>query len=115
MKDVHELRLFTIVKLASSTSRLDSLEGAMQSCRTEVVQVLAKLEALEKHMGVAEDVLVHARLREVRADIQKTNEEISTVQGFGRQQQSSYKDWIQRWKCPSSETNNKSRVDYKIK
>ena len=32
-------------------------------------------------MGVAEDVLVHARLREVRADIQKTNEEISTIRG----------------------------------
>ena len=32
-------------------------------------------------MGMAEDVLVHARLREVRAYIQKTNEEISTIRG----------------------------------
>ena len=32
-------------------------------------------------MGVVEDVLVHAGLREVRADIQKTNEEISTIRG----------------------------------
>ena len=32
-------------------------------------------------MGVAEDVLVHAGLREVRVDIQKTNEEISTIRG----------------------------------
>ena len=32
-------------------------------------------------MGVAEDVLVHAGLREVRADIQKTNEEISIIRG----------------------------------
>ena len=40
VKDVHELRQFTIVKLASCTSRLDSLEGAMQSWCTEVVQTL---------------------------------------------------------------------------
>ena len=53
----------------------------MQSCRTEVAQTLANLEALEKHVSVAEDVLVHARLREVRAEIQKTNEEISTIRG----------------------------------
>ena len=32
-------------------------------------------------MGVVEDVLVHARLREVRADIRKTNEEISAIRG----------------------------------
>ena len=32
-------------------------------------------------MGVAEDVLVHAGLCEVRVDIQKTNEEISIVRG----------------------------------
>ena len=30
---------------------------------------------------MVEDVLVHARLREVRADIQKPNEEISTTRG----------------------------------
>ena len=81
MKDVHELRQITIVKLGSCTSRLDLLEGAMQSCRTEVAQTLANLETLEKRVGVAEDVLVHAELREVRTDIQKTNEEISTVWG----------------------------------
>ena len=81
MKDVHELRQFTIVKLATCKSRLDSLEVAMQSCRTEVVQTLANLEALEKRVGVAEDVLVHAGLRGVRVDIQKTNEAISTIRG----------------------------------
>ena len=32
----------------------------MQSCRTKVAQTLATLEALEKRVGVAEDVLVHA-------------------------------------------------------
>ena len=53
----------------------------MQSCCTKVVETLATLEALEKRVGVAKDVLVHAGLREVRADIQKTNEEISTIQG----------------------------------
>ena len=30
---------------------------------------------------MVEDVLVHARSREVRADIQKTNEEISAIRG----------------------------------
>ena len=34
----------------------------MQSCRTEVAQTLANLEALEKRVGVVEDVLVHARI-----------------------------------------------------
>ena len=53
----------------------------MQNCCTEVAQTLVNLEALEKRVGVATNVLVHARLREVRADIQKTNEEISTIQG----------------------------------
>ena len=53
----------------------------MQNCRTEVAQTLVNQEALEKRVGVVEDVLVHARLREVRADIQKTNEEISTIRG----------------------------------
>ena len=32
-------------------------------------------------MGMVEDVLVHAGLREVRADINKTNEEVSTIRG----------------------------------
>ena len=32
-------------------------------------------------MGVVEDVLVHAGLREVRVDIQKMNEGISTIRG----------------------------------
>ena len=73
VKDVHELHQVTVVKLASCTSRLDLLEAAMQSCHTEVVQTLSNLEALEKRVCMAEDVLVHAGLREVRADIQKTN------------------------------------------
>ena len=45
------------------------------------MQTLVNLEALEKRVGVAEDVLVHAGLREVRADIQKANKEISTIWG----------------------------------
>ena len=81
MKDVHELRQFTIVKLASCASRLDSLEGALQNCHTEVAQTFVNLEALDKRVGVVEDVLVHAGLREVRADIKKTNEEISAIRG----------------------------------
>ena len=81
VKDMHELHQFTIMKLATCTSRLDLLEGAMQSCCTEVVQTLANLEAIEKRVDVAKDVLVHARLREVRADIQKMNEEMSTIWG----------------------------------
>ena len=59
MKDVHELRQFTIVKLFPFTSRLDSLEVAMQSCHIEVGQTLANLEALDNRVGAAEDVLVH--------------------------------------------------------
>ena len=81
VKDVHELRQFTIVKLASCASRLDSLEGAMQNYRTEVAQTFVNLEALEKRVGVVEDVLVHAGLCEVRADIKQTNEDISTIWG----------------------------------
>ena len=53
----------------------------MQNCHTEVAQTLVNLEALEKRVGVVEDVLVHAGLREVRADINKTNEEVSTIWG----------------------------------
>ena len=53
----------------------------MQNCRAEVAQTLVNLETLEKRVGVVEDVLVHAGLREVRADIQKTNEEISAIRG----------------------------------
>ena len=53
----------------------------MQHCRTEVAQTLVNMEALEKRVGVVEDVLVHAGLREARTDIQKTNEEISTIRG----------------------------------
>ena len=45
------------------------------------MQTLANLEAFEKRVCVAEDVLVHVGLREVRADIQKTDEEISIIWG----------------------------------
>ena len=53
----------------------------MQNCRTEVAQTLVNLETLEKRVGVVEDAFVHAGLREVRADIQKRNEEISAIRG----------------------------------
>ena len=85
------------MKLAICTPHPDSLDGEMQSCHTEVAQTLANLEALERRVGVAEGVLVHARLREVRVDLQKTNEEYLLFGGIGRQQLSSYKNWIQRW------------------
>ena len=42
--------------------------------------------------------LLHARLREVRADLQKTNEEISTVQGnWEAATVKLHGNWIQRW------------------
>ena len=46
-----------------------------------MLQTLINLEALEKRVGVVEDVLVHIGLREVRADIQITNKQISTIRG----------------------------------
>ena len=39
VKDVHELRQFTIVKLASCASRLDSLEGAIVGILMRVLGV----------------------------------------------------------------------------
>ena len=71
MKDVHELHQFSIAELASCTSRLDSLDGAMQNYHTEVAQTSANWEALEKRVAMTEDILVHAELREVRADFEK--------------------------------------------
>ena len=75
------LRQFAIVKLATCTSYLDLLEVAMHNFRTKVVQTLANQEALERSVGVGEDVLVYVGLTEVRADLHKTNEEISIVRG----------------------------------
>ena len=46
-----------------------------------MAQTLVNLEALDKRVGVVEDVLVHAGLQEVRADIRKINEEVSTIRG----------------------------------
>ena len=86
----------------------------MQSCRTEVAQTLANLEGLEKRAGMAEDVLVHAGLREVRAYIQKTNEEISTIRGnWGGSNTQAARIGFRGGKCPSSIASNKSGVDYK--
>ena len=100
VKDVHEICQFTILKLATCKSRLDPLEGTMQSCRTEVAQTLANLEALEKCVGVAKDLLVHVGLTEVRADIQKRMRRYLLFQRIGKQQLSSYKDGFRGGKCP---------------
>ena len=97
LKDMHELRQFVITKLASCTSRLDLLDDAIQNYRTEAAHTSANCEALEKRVTMTEDILVHARLREVRADIQKTNEEISTVLGNWEAATVKLKNWIQRW------------------
>ena len=96
-RDVHELRQFVITKLASCMSRLNLLDGAMQNDCTKATHTSTNWEALEKRVAVTKDILVHARFREVRADVQKTNEEMSIVCGIGRQQLSSCKNWIQRW------------------
>ena len=69
------------MKLASCTPSLNSLESAMQNYRTEVVQTSGNCEALEKRVAMIEDIPVHARLREIRADLRKTNEEIATLRG----------------------------------
>ena len=115
VKDVHEQCQFTIVKLASCTSPLDLLEGCnAEFLHTEVAQTLANLEALEKRVGVVEDVLVHAGLREVRADIQKMNEEISTIRGNWEAATIKLQGvGFRGGKGPSSAASNKSGVDYK--
>ena len=79
VKDVHELCQFSIMKLASCTSHLDSLDSAMQNYHTEAAKTSANLEALEKCVAVTEDILVSTRLREVKADLQKMHEEIATT------------------------------------
>ena len=53
----------------------------MQNHHTEAAQNSANLEALENWVAVTKDVLVHARLREVRADLQTTHEQIATLRG----------------------------------
>ena len=86
----------------------------MQNCCTKVVQTLVNLEALEKRVGVVEDVLVHAGLREVRADIQKTNEEISTIwEKLGGSNSQAARIGFRGGKGPSSVKHKKSGVDYK--
>ena len=87
----------------------------MQSCRTEVAQTLANLKALEKHVGVAEDVLVHAGLREVRAEIQKTNEEISTIRGnWEAAIVKAARIGFRGGKCPSSVAGNNQELTTKM-
>ena len=62
VKDVHELRQFSIVKLAACTSCLDLLERDLQYHRTEATQASTNLEALEKRVAMIEDILVHVGL-----------------------------------------------------
>ena len=81
VKDVHDLWQFTIVKLASCMSNLNSLDCELQNYRSEVAQTSAKLEALEKCVAVMEDVLVHAGLWELRTELQGTKEEIGVIWG----------------------------------
>ena len=58
MKDVHKLRQFTIVKVASCTYHLDSLDRELERCCTKVAQSTTNFEALEKRVAVVEEVLV---------------------------------------------------------
>ena len=69
MNDVHELRRFVIMKLASCTSRLDLLDGAMQNYHIEAAHALVTWKALEKCVVMTEEILVHVRLQEIRADL----------------------------------------------
>ena len=86
----------------------------MQGCRAEVAQTLVNLEALEKRVGVVEDVLVHVGVREVGADIQKMNEEISANSGeLGGNNSQAARIGFRGGKGPSSVAHNKSGVDYK--
>ena len=58
VKDVHELRQFSIMKIVACTSHLDSLDCEMQNYRTGVAQVEVDLEALEKRVVMTKIVLV---------------------------------------------------------
>ena len=62
VKDVHELRQFIIMKLASYTSHFDLLDSAMQNYCTEVAQTSANCEALEKRVAMTKDILVYVGL-----------------------------------------------------
>ena len=85
----------------------------MQNCHTEVAQTFVNLEALEKRVGVVEYVLVHAGLREVRADINKTNEEVSTIRGNWEAAIVKLHELDSEVVNVCSGTSNKSGVDYK--
>ena len=58
VKDIHELRQFTIVKVASCMTHLDLIERKMERSRNKVAQSTENFEALEKRVAVVEDVLV---------------------------------------------------------
>ena len=53
----------------------------MQNCHTEAAQILVNLEILDKRVAMAEDVLLHVGLREVRDELSEINEKIVTIQG----------------------------------
>ena len=86
VKHVHQLRQFTIVKLASCMTHLNLLDCEAQELCTRVAQTSANLEALGKRVATSEDMLVNAGLREIRVGLQKTNEEIATLGESGRRQ-----------------------------
>ena len=65
VKDVHELCQFTIVKVASCTSRLNLLDREMERCHTKVAQTGANFEALEKRVAVVEEVMAQLGWREI--------------------------------------------------
>ena len=81
VKDVHELQQFTIVKLASCMTHLDSLDHEVQKYCAKVAHTSAHLAALEKHVAITKDVLVHAGLWEIRTELQGMNEKIVIVRG----------------------------------
>ena len=81
VKDVHELWQFVIVKLASCTSNLDSLDCDVRNYCAEATQTSTNLEALEKCLAMTEDALVKVGLWEIRTKLQKMNEELATIRG----------------------------------
>ena len=76
---MHELRQFTIVKIASCTSHLGSLDREVERCHTSIAQSTTNFEALEKRVAVVEEVLVQSGWREMRTELQTMNEKIVTM------------------------------------
>ena len=53
----------------------------MERCCTNIAQSTANFEAFEKQVAMLEQVLVYLGWREMRTELQTTNEKIVTMQG----------------------------------